>query len=264
MPTEPIQLDYGCSPPRWRRRRTWITAAILVVVALSVLTTWRHAKQWYHQWVYRREAARWYAQAANWVELPTKLKYTENPIDAPRGKFLRSYSVAGSPNIGFKSFGGSSVERLPLFDASGRLFLAASPDEVMFFMHERTTANDVTRLIAINDPHFAGDYFGVNCNVIGLLNGDYRVLRGGWRRLDMTAICGPGEIRVFAGQPDPKDRSRFSIPFEAHGRRGWIDGVFKPGPGVFNDPAKARSYADENSNIELSIRMESATAPAAR
>jgi hypothetical protein len=260
MMTQPIQLDYGRNPPRWRRRKVWIKATILLAVALSALVTWRHARQWYYQWAYRREAARWYAQAANWVEPPTKLKYTENPSDFA-GKSPRFYSVRSSPKIAFMSFGGSPVEHLPLFDTTGRPILAASPDEAMLLMHERTTPAGLTRLIAVRKPFFEGNKLRFPFDTIGLLNKDYRCLRGGTVTLDMTGICGPGEIRIFAGQPDPADKSRFAISFEARGRRGYFDGVFTAGRSVSKDPASVKIEQEMNSVVELTVRMEPATRP---
>ena len=55
---------------------------------------------------------------------------------------MRSYQKAGSTTrTGFQSFGGASVERLPLFYGDGRPALTGSPDQVMLVMHQRTTAD---------------------------------------------------------------------------------------------------------------------------
>jgi hypothetical protein len=34
------------------------------------------------------------------------------------------------------------------------------------------------------------------------------------------------QLRIFAGQPDPHDSSRFTIPYELNGRRGAVEGSF--------------------------------------
>jgi hypothetical protein len=66
---------------------------------------------------------------------------------------------------------------------------------------------------------------------IGASGGSYAWLRGDRVSIDMAGVCGPGEIRLYAGQADEKDASRFAIPFEARGVRGWIDGQFVGGGG---------------------------------
>ena len=259
----PIQLTYGQQPPAWRRRRTWILLFVIASVAISAYLAWPRATKWYATYEYRRDAKQWYAQAATWSEPPTKLKYTENPEDAPSGKFVRSYGRSGATTYtGFRSFGGHPVERLPRFYAGGIPALAATPDQVHLFMHERTTSAGLTRLIAVHNPGFDGDQLSLSFDLIGLLNGQITSLRGGARDVDMTGIAGPGEIRLYAGQPDPTDKSRFTIPFEARGRRGWIDGVFKTGVHTSTDPENARIEQEMNSIVEFEVRLEPATQPA--
>ncbi len=188
------------------------------------------------------------------MEPPSRPKYTEDPADAPDGVFQRTYRVANQPAVGFRSFGGSFVERLPCYNADGESILAGSRDEVMLFMHLRTTSAGLTRLIAVSNPQFNGHDLVLHCDQIALLNGDYRILRGEPIHLDMTGICGPGEIRVFAGQPDPGDSSRFSIAFVADGRRGWIDCKFRPRPAFSKDPENAAIERRENSLIAFNLR----------
>lgn len=218
----------------------------------------------YERWSQRREIAAWYAAAQAWSEPSTKLKYTEDPADAPNGKFDRSYGrTGGTAFTGFKAFGETPMERLPYFNSEGQLFLAGGrgTDSVMLLLHSRTTSAGLTRLIAIDRPSFDGNLLRLNVSQIGPLNGDYRILRGGATEVDMTGIAGPGEIRLYAGQPGLQNRSRFSIPFEARGRRGYIDGVFKPGSSSSPDPENARIEQEANSTIAFSIRTEATTQP---
>ncbi len=260
-----ITLSYGRRAPAWRRRRVIVPAVIGVAVIVAGWMTSSRVAAWYELWSYRHEAARWYAAACNFSEPPTKLKYTENPADAPRGGFVHSYSVSGSNvTTGAASYGGSTVERLPLFTGDGKPILAAAPDQAMLFVHLRTSAHGLTRLIAVERPIFDGKILRFPFNEIGLLKGDYRILRGGTVTIDMSGIAAPGEIRIFAGQPDPKDASRFSIPFEARGRRGYFDGVFTVGSHSSPDPASAKVEEEINSVVEMTVRMEAtSTRPAA-
>jgi hypothetical protein len=259
-PDPPIHLTYGRQAPAWRRRRTFVIASIVLAAILGGWLAPRQIREVYYLGNYRREAKRWYTAALIWTEPPTKLKYTENPADSPNGSFPRLYMPQGSIKMtGFKSFGGGFVERRPLF-SGGRQVLFGTADDCMLFMHARTTTGgELTRLIAVGRPTFRGNLMGVDCDQIGLLKGEYRILRGGYKQIDMTGICAAGEIRVFAGQPNPKDPSRFSIPFEARGRKGYIDGVYQTGESFSDDPAKARAEMEINSDIVLTIRMLPAT-----
>jgi hypothetical protein len=256
-----VELSYGRQAPVYRRRKTILLALLLIGVIAGGYFAKPRVEYAYYMWNYRRDAARWYAASLTWVEPPTMLKYTENPADGRNGTFDRAYRKQGSTTrTGYQSFGGAFVERLPLFYGDGRPALTGSPDQVMLIMHQRTTADgSIKRLIAVSNPRFDGNNLGLQIDQIGALNGEYRVLRGGHRKIDMTGIAGPGEIRIFAGQPDPADISRFSIPFEARGQTGFIDGVFQLGRSFSKDPAQAKIEAEANADVALSIRM----APAA-
>jgi len=265
MTDSSADLTYVHPSPLRRRLQPLFYALVLIAVIAGVWFAKVRADRWYYLRNYRRDAETWYAMSLNWREPPTTLKYTENPADAPAGgKFPRSYGKPGSAtSTGFQSFGGSFVERLPLFYEDGRPALTASPDQVMLVMHQFTTTDSsLTRLIAVSNPRFDGNSLGLQVDQIGAVNGDYRLLHGGYRKLDMTGIAGPGEIRIFAGQPDPNDRSRFSIPFEARGRIGFIDGVYEPGATYSKDPAKARIEAEMNAGVTLSIHLPATTQPA--
>jgi len=266
----PITLSYARQPPAWRWRRIIVPVVIIIAAIFAGWMTWSRVAEWYELWSYRRDAARWYAAACNFSEPPTKLKYTENPADAPGGKFFHAYGHRDSiVDTGYQRFGGSLAERLPLFTGDGKPILAAAPGEAMLFMHLRTNAHGLTRLIAVERPMFDGKILRFPFNEIGLLKRDYRILRGGTATIDMTGVAAAGEIRIFAGQPDPNDASRFSIPFEASGRRGYFDGVFIVGSHSSPDPAGAKVEEEINSVVELTVRMDlmstwpaAATAPA--
>lgn len=265
--SSPVELAYGRQAPVYRRRKTILLALLLIGVIAGGYFAKSRVEHAYYMWNYRREAARWYAASLTWREPPTKLKYTENPADARNGTFDHAYRKQGSTTrTGYQSFGGAFVERLPLFYGNGRPALSGSPDQVMLVMHQRTTPDgSITRLIAVSNPRFDGNNLGLQVDQIGTLNGEYCVLRGGYRKIDMTGVAGPGEIRIFAGQPDPADPSRFSIPFEARGQAGFIDGVYQLGPSFSKDPSQAKIEAEANVHVALSIRMAPpATQPATR
>jgi hypothetical protein len=257
----PIPLTYGRQAPAWRRKRVIVPLIVIPLLAASLWYGYGRLSLAYERWKNEREIRTWYAAAQIWSEPSTKLKYTENPADAKNGKFLRSYTRSGStqPATGYKAFGQTPMERLPLFDSNGTPMLAGSPDEVMLFLHARTTSAGLTRLLAINRPSFDGKFLGLNVNQVAPMHGSYRIIRGGWQRIDMTGIAGPGEIRLYAGQADPNDPAKFSIPFDARGRKGWIDGVFTPGQTFSSNPKGAAIEREANSQVVFSIRMDAVT-----
>jgi hypothetical protein len=264
MTESSAEVAYVQLSPLRRRLQPILYALLLIAVIVGVWFAQARADRWYYMRNYRRDADVWYAASLNWREPTTTLKYTENPADAPPGgRFRRSYGKPGSTaSTGFQTFGGGFVERRPGYYEDGRPALTGTPDQVMLVMHQRTTSDgSLTRLIAVGDPRFDGNSLGLEIDQIGMLNGDYRVLRGGYRKIDMTGIAGPGEIRIFAGQPDPNDASRFSIPFEARGQIGFIDGVYEPGPSFSKDPENAKIEAEMNANVKLTIHMPGITRP---
>jgi hypothetical protein len=268
-PPPQLQLEYGRHAPPWRRRRPIIIAAVVLALATALWLCWPQIDRVYQTWLYHRELRAWYQLTQTWQEPPTKLKYTENPADAgPSGKFERSYgTTAAGPFTGYMAYGGGTVDRLPLFTSTGQPMLAREPRDVMMmlFVHSRTNTAGLTRVIGINHPHFEGSKLMVDVDQIGPNpKGDPALLRAGWAQLDMTGICGPNEIRIYAGQADAKDPSRFTIPFEARGRTGHIDGVFQPGETFSKDPAAAQIEALANADVHLSVHLDAipATKPA--
>jgi hypothetical protein len=259
----PVRLSYGRQAPAWRRRKTIISTVLALGVLAGAYFSWTPVNNFFERRAYRREAQRWYTAALTWSEPPTKLKYTENPADAPNGKFDRSYGRSGATTYtGYRAFGSGFVERLPLFTGDGMPILSGTPDQVMLFMHQRTTREGLSRLISVSNPRFDGNLLRMQIDQIGPLKGEYRILRGGGCELDMTGICGPGEIRLFAAQPDPTDAAKFSIPFEARDVKGFIDGEFVPGAWSSTDLALQKIEKEANSQVKLTIRMNATTQPA--
>jgi hypothetical protein len=264
----PVPLSYGHQAPIWRRRKTIILVFLLLGLVGGGYFAWQPARNWYAHWQYQRQAMRWYNAALNWSEPSTKLKYSENPADfnAPGAGTTTLYDEDGNAvsvpmytgTTKSKHFGGSFVERPPRFGHGG-VCLTALPEQFLLFAHGRTTKAGLSRLIAIGDPYFGGRKLRLYVEQIEIFRGKPTTMRGEPEDVDMTGICGPGEIRLYAGQPDPNDPAKFSIPFEARGRKGWIDGIFTPGRSFSSDPKNAGIEQEANSRVSFSIRMAPVT-----
>jgi hypothetical protein len=190
------------------------------------------------------DTAAWYKLACNWTEPATDLKYSENPADAPAQGFLNRYWFftpeqlqkiwaanngrmpavpPGTPQIRFGYFNLRPVDKLPMFYGQEPMSL--------LFSHERTSTAGVMRLLVIYSPAFEGTLLRLQSMQMNTYSRKDAPWQGNAVHVQMKDICAPGEIRLYAGQVDKKDASRFSIPFEARGRHGWIDGVYDPANG---------------------------------
>jgi hypothetical protein len=104
------------------------------------------------------------------------------------------------------------------------------------FLHERTTPAG-TRLLIVADFFAAGGQLILEVRVLrsaGLRPGSGLVQVGQGSMVAYPARGGP--MRVFAGQPDPTDPSRFTIAYESGGKREVIEGkLVDPTPVLRSD-----------------------------
>jgi hypothetical protein len=247
-------LAYAGPIPRWRRARVWLALGVIVALLAAHETLWPMARAWERRRQRSLADRQWYAAVRQHVDPPTKLKYTENPADAPPGGFAESYPVDGHENqIGYAKFGGTRVDaRVVRF--SGWSPVASAREWVNLFIHERTTSAGVTRLVIVMDPSFEKNTLNIDWQQVAVRDGFCMSLNGDAARIDMSGICAPGEIRIFAGQPHPTDAARFSIPFTARGRSGFIDGVFVSQPPPVYEHFE--SDPERGHVVKLSVRME--------
>jgi hypothetical protein len=206
---------------------------------------WPRLEPHWAEWRFNREAFAWHRLASAWAEPPNKLKWSTAKVDfdAMHVYYLPRMAVAPAFDLD---------ERQILLDSTGRQRWANSP---MLFMHSRTTAAGLTQLVCVGKPQRSGEgAIVVPISILTPSNGRIvEVLRGG-ASIDF-APCGDVEqLRLFAGQPDPNDASRFTIPFESHGRPGVIDGVFESS----TDPSVDASTASSG-RVRLTLRVPSAT-----
>ena len=225
-----VVLSYAAPAARWRRRpRLWLLAAFMLSLITAQQTLWPMAKSWERRRQRSLADRQWYARVRNHVESPTKLKYSEDPADAPPGGFSGEYypvTTNYEQQQGYVVFGGTAADAT-VVHFSGWSPVCSVPFRANLFIHERTIASSgVTRLIVVPAVRFADGDLIISWQQIAIRGGLCCEFNGDDAKLDFRSICGPGEIRIFAGQPDPADASRFHIPFTARGRSGRIDGQF--------------------------------------
>jgi hypothetical protein len=224
-----LALEYAPPTPRWRRRPgLWLFVAVIVSLILAQQTLWPMAKSWERRRQRSLGDKQWYANVRHYTAPPTKLKYSEDPADIPAGGSSGEYyplSANYDQRQAYIVFGGPPADAT-VVHFTGWSPVASVPFRANLFIHERTTRSGVTRLIVLPGARFEDGNLVVGWQQIGMRDGLCTELNGDDVKLDFSSICGPGEIRIFAGQPDRNDPSRFSIPFQARGRSGWIDGEF--------------------------------------
>ena len=254
-PTTAHQLSYGTQPPSFRRwlRLFYLSGVLIAIVAGGWVAKDAIAHR-FAKYQYGRQADRWYPRVVSRMEAPAVLKYTENPSDAPYGF---TSSVGG---VGFEIRGQDpAIDRLPMFNGRGDPIL--SNDWCIVFAHERTNSTGLTRLLMVSmNPWQGGKIWLSTYQIVrhtgGTLQGMIGMLKSTGNWFDMSGFATPGSLRVFSGQPDPKDASRFYIPFESNGRHGRICGVFVAGDVFSKDPHDAAVETEMNSDVHWTVTLD--------
>lgn len=256
-------LDYGRPANRkWRRRLA--IALIVAAASASMWFAWPRAAAWYTERAAVAMAARraaesmaWYSRAAAWREPSDRLKFStaDADVEPHRSATHRPRSLA---------FGHSDYQGIAFDGPNPRAYMTA--DTGGLFTHARTDRFGVTQLICIDQATLVDDVsLQVHVTRYDRLP-DGRAVRVliEYAVIDLRPLGDGRELRVFAGQPDPDDPSRFTIPFESHGRPGAIGGFFEsaaivsPNPGVLSRERTGRT------GVRLTPRLPATTVPANR
>jgi len=210
-------LDYAPAqkPNRWRvirRAALWIAVALLAVLAVRRGPDFlRRVAFLYHQ----RGCLRYTAAADQVV-------FDSNPARVAILASDRNFVIVG---------GCASRKPPPDWSAvrSGPLISTRPGSPAVLFLHERA-AGGVPRLIAVErieganaSPHFIPDY-DVEPHTISpaMLTSAAQEIRFGF---DVEVKDnGSDDIRIYAGQPDPVDDSRFTIRYELRGKSQLVEG----------------------------------------
>lgn len=132
------------------------------------------------------------------------------------------------------------------------------------FMHERRTKAGARRLVVV--PMCLNDGFnrfgseGQAVFMVGevlkpaTLLPKHEVTAPASRRESIQLQAGGGQsLRIFAGQPDQSDPSRFSIRYEVGGRTGWVDGQLRDAEDWFDEGNQETVNCER---VEFKIRGE--------
>ncbi|MBA2440222.1 MAG: hypothetical protein H0V50_06060 [Thermoleophilaceae bacterium] len=218
MTTDPSpQLDYAPALPMLRRARMrrWITAGSALLLLAGIITLAPRAAR-------RLQFAYWQRQCMSYAAPPTQVVHDNDPVEIPK-LIAPPLSYDGSLAIGRAFLIPAAYRRLLVNSSVGTAFL-----------HERVTPQGEARLVAV-DLYTTS----LRTNTMGFLANALdpsTTVRGPRALLTVTRGDGanvavqPGDVfRVFAGQPDPKDASHFTIDYLLNGTRYTLDGWLKDG-----------------------------------
>lgn len=208
----PPQLDYAPPPPLVRRARfrRWLALAGVGLALLSTLwwapPLWRNARAVY-----------WQRQCTGYAAPADRVVYED---DLPAGGVLTD-------------------GRGPAWDALYPFIDYANASRPMtravLFLHGRQIRESRTQLVVIElespDPEFGEIQLRVwtpySTHAFDPLGARY-----GIHTVSLPGLEGAKHLRFYADQPDPRDASRFTIRYEAGGRKGTIDGTLEEGGGI--------------------------------
>lgn len=211
MAREVGQLDYA-PLPAWPQRRTvrrWLTLALMLVVGLLAAkwapVAWNHVRLIHYQ-----------SKCLEWAAPTDRLLYHQPQVGAPAPEWSHFYRLLSPP-------GGKPAATI--------------------FAHEFRHKDGSPRLIVVEVPLTASN----NCNY----EIDLRVIRPGgiwtrpqllWQDTWLSAwYFGPrnapdGTLRLYAGQPDPADRSHFTIRYAYRDQEGTLDGWLQANDTILLEP----------------------------
>ena len=223
----PGTLGYAPARPR-RRYHRWLV--VVVLLATAGFAAWRWGGEAWHRarvLYYQRQCAR-YAPPADQVV------FDSHPQRAARLEDDAAYVVLRPSGGVTEALRNPPEAWVELCRLEGWNPLMMSGAGVELFLHERRNSKGERRIVVLEyDPH---SWTPLLARV---------VTPGGFRdppklppgpahmsALLLTASSGPPHLRLFAGQPDPADESRFTIRFDRGGKIGTIYGQLKDDDGV--------------------------------
>jgi hypothetical protein len=274
QPEAPHQLDYGPRRPRVPPmiRRHFVLITIIIAMILGAVFWGPIAIQQFKDWQHQRELTKLQRACMTYTAPPDQVVYDDDPdrvsalaaTDPEYKLFTRLEHTTG-------------VWRIPVTQENLNKFFSSLPTQGAAFMHRRVTASGEERLIYVVLSAWE-DYYRSN----GTNDFNHRVITRGMFAYtfkpgapDTPSTKGPtgmltfGTIdlsdrrfpmRLYAGQPDPTDASRFTIDYELQGRRGTITGTLKNDGSVWMIP-DTLGFTPTLSNISWTPPVIPATQP---
>jgi WD40 repeat protein len=256
MPDSPPILNYAQAPRSRKRLYLWI-AGMLLLAGLCIFVSPRISRYVDHAVAARRYLAV-QAAACNRTMDPSLVCYTDDPAVSaklPGGAYT-------NPGI-YESYGGSPVMHIDLnhyFLSKGLAPLdsdlwtlgrpagmsmpvpLSTTGRASVFMHQLRSPAGHQRLVSVvlEDGGTEIEHDSLNT---ALRTGTYAlaspttppsVLNS--HTLTLYRWNANHPLTVFAGQPDPNDRSHFTIPIQFRGQRTVVDGYLRDDDSVLLDP----------------------------
>jgi hypothetical protein len=243
MPTDPptsstVPLEYAAAPSRWRSRIRRLALGLIVITIAA--GAWRYGPHFWHQ----SQLLYWQRQCMNFSLPPDKVVYEEEPTAAERllkdsnySPYLlqrKKYFSDQPPTIAAAAF----TPKCILSFCGANIFL--SPRQggrvAVGFLGERISPAGHRRLICAT---FTPDrqvlpslFMGIDFDAFTVTPATWTTPPGvPWRPVLITSFARfatePPLIRAYAGQPDPKDASHFTMRLQMWGQEDEIDGWLK-------------------------------------
>jgi hypothetical protein len=222
------------------RRRTWARG---IVIALCVIIAGEALRRVASPWVARAAALRPQAQCmshrlpADFVAYDDDRVESARLIGLPGRRFVPLWYAADCLAPDWR---GPGPRPPPLAAPAG--FRCDEWERLgnhgwgLVFMHRRLTRNGSARLVVVQaSPGVANDYAKAPSlraatyipaawsDAVNSPRSDDQRDTHGYFSFHMSRA---ERLRIFAGQPDPHDPSRFTIDYELNGERGQVEGFF--------------------------------------
>jgi len=231
MPEPAMTLDYA-SRQSWIRRRWHRLVIILLLLAAAIAGTWyRNNIIWA---AHRSLLLRAQYQCMEFEAKPTRVVYEEDTTKARELLKQRDYRPAMLDVTGQKTGAMYWPSEIQNYPEALRYFSSGGPnclnnDASLLFLHERKTPSGQSVLVCVTawmDKNAGSPV--VRFSVRGVLPGNWRTDPGVTGSLGAFVRYNERTpLRMYAGQPDPADLSRFTVEYELHGKRGVFEGRVK-------------------------------------
>lgn len=238
-------LGYS-QPPSRRGRRIILSIVAILVLAGSVATRRYHTELWR-----RSQIAYWERQCLRYSAAESVIAYDRIPT-APNRLAFANLPSAGAP---FPPARGISPSCWTNFDSlAGPFFVPPGPNvnrtpDAVIFLHERTSPAGKRFLVCVGAYSAFSNVRAVAMDVLASVAIDCSSWTAPPATVHYPSFGKPLHVggdprtvakRVFAGQIDPKDSSRFTIRYTLDGKADVIDGA-----------------VDDNGNVVLTSRNPS-------
>jgi hypothetical protein len=251
-------LDYGLAQPQ--RRRRVVRALALVAFTLLGLAAWRWGPP-----AWRQAQIRYYQHQCLIYSAPAdQVVYEEEPAAAATLLANRSnyepfrWDYWDPAN---KMPAPAAARILPFYQSfetlNGRTMRlqGGTAYEAVLFLHERTTSSGQRRLVKVTliaEPFsfwafvMEGDrYESQSWAQANRSNSLVEPFDTRPRHVGSPGPLHPPHLRIYAGQPDPKDASHFTIRYQTWGQEDVMDGYLVNNDTVMLKPRNPRNLPKE-------------------